>query len=89
MNSWLFRLMFPRQRALMWDAARQNAKQELGALYEKKFSTLQRSPIDESKWVARFVALDEDYEALEKETAEARIENAYLKMQLRKLEDSK
>jgi hypothetical protein len=35
------------------------------------------------------VALDEDYEALEKETAEARIENAYLKMQLRKLEDSK
>lgn len=89
MKSWLFRLLFPVQRALMWDAARESAKQSLGDLYERKFQTMQRSPLDESEWVRKFATLDADYEKLEKEAADARIENLYLKMQLRKLEDAK
>jgi len=89
MKSWLFRLLYPTQRALMWDAARQTAMQELEALYRQKFRTLQRSPLDESVWVRKFATLDADYTKLEKEAVDARIENLYLKMQLRKLEDSK
>ena len=78
MRSWLFRLLFPKH-----DAAK--PLEDLRREYERKCSTLQRSPLDESAWVRKFVALDADYRALEKEAAELRVENWSLKMQLRKL----
>jgi hypothetical protein len=85
MRSWLFHKLFPRQRALLMYAAKIAAEGELGREYRKKFATLQRSPLDESQWVSKFVALDRDYTALEKEVAELRVENWCLKRDIRKL----
>ena len=50
------------------------------------FSTLQRSPLDESVWVRKFSALDGDYKALEKEASDLRIRNLYLELRVKELE---
>jgi len=78
MRSWLFRLLFPKH-----DAAK--PLEDLRREYERKCSTLQRSPLDESAWVRKFVALDADYRALEKEVAELRVHNWALTRQLEAL----
>lgn len=88
-ESWLFRWLFPKQRAMIMHAAKSRAEQDLKHLYEKKFRSLQRSPLDESVWVRKFTTLDADYAKLEKEATDTRIENRYLRMKLRKLEDLK
>jgi hypothetical protein len=77
-KGWLFRLLFPKH-----DAAK--GLEELRREYERKFSTWQRSPLDESKWVARFVALDADYKALENDNVELRVKNMYLTMRINEL----
>jgi hypothetical protein len=79
MKRWLFRLLFPKH-----DAAKPLDK--LRREYERKMSTLQRSPLDESMWVRKFVALDGDYKALEKEVSELRVRNMYLSMRVKELE---
>lgn len=84
-SGWIFQILFPKQRAVIMRAAKHCAEQELGREYRRKFTTLQRSPLDESEWVRKFVALDADYEKLEKEAAELRIENIYLNVRIKKL----
>lgn len=84
-KSWLFHQLFPQQRAMIMHAAKALAESELGREYRKKILTLQRSPLDESEWVRKFVTLDADYYKLEKEVGELRLENWTLKNQLRKL----
>lgn len=83
MKNWIFRYLFPEQRAMIFDAAKQFAEQAIGSEYRRKMMSLQRSPLDESEWVRKFIVLDADYAKLEKEMADVRIENSYLKMQLR------
>ena len=78
MRRLLFRLLFPKH-----DAAK--PLEELRREYERKCSTLQRSPLDESAWVRKFVALDADYRALEKEAAELKVANWTLTRTLQKL----
>jgi hypothetical protein len=79
----LFRLLFPKQHAALADRA------ELERAWRVRFSTLQRSPLDESRWVSKFVALDGDYKALEQEVSELRVENLGLKAALKILQGSK
>jgi len=79
MRTWLFRLLFPKH-----DAAK--ALDDLRREYARKFATMQRSPLDESKWVSSFVALDGDYKALEKEMSELRVRNMYLEIRVKELE---
>jgi hypothetical protein len=78
MKKWLFRILFPN-----YDAAK--PLEDLRREYGRKFRTLQRSPLDENEWVSKFVALDRDYTALEKEVAELRVENGCLKRDIRQL----
>jgi hypothetical protein len=80
MKDWLFRKLFPEQyaRSAYLDFELSRA--------QVKFSTLQRSPLDESEWVRKFVALDGDYMALEKEASELRIRNLYLSLRVKELE---
>lgn len=85
-KSWLFQKLFPQQRAMFVHAAKICAEAELGLEYRKKFLTLQRSPLDESEWVRKFVTLDADYDKLEKEVGELRAENWYLKRRVRELD---
>ena len=82
MKRWLFRLLFPKH-----DAAK--GLDDLRREYERKFSTLKRSPLDESVWVRKFATLDADYEKLEKEVDELRVENFGLKAALKFLRDPK
>lgn len=84
-KSWLFHKLFPQQRAMIMYAAKICAEAELGREYRKKFTTFQRSPLDENEWVRKFVTLDADYAKLEIEIGELRLENVHLKTQLRKL----
>lgn len=84
-KSWLFQKLFPQQRAIIMHAAKVCAEAELGREYRKKFTTLQRSPLDESEWVRKFTTLDADYDKLEKEVGELRLENYTLNIRLRKL----
>jgi SepF-like predicted cell division protein (DUF552 family) len=75
MRRWLFRLLFPRH-----DAAKD--LEQLRREYERKCSTLRRSPLDESVWVSKFTALERDYAALEKVVAELREENWNMNWQI-------
>jgi hypothetical protein len=86
MKSWLFRLMFPKQRANIFSAAKRFAAQELESEYRKKFMSMQRSPLDESRWVTKFVSLDRDYQALENEVSALRVDNLYLRRRVKELE---
>jgi cell division protein FtsB len=79
----LFRLLFPKQYTALRYA--QNRLAVIESEFQRKFSSFQRSPLDESQWVSKFVALDRDYMALEKEVAELRVENWCLKRDIRKL----
>jgi len=79
MRSWLFRLLFPKH-----DAAK--SLEELKLEYKRKFSTWQRSPLDESVWVRKFVALDADYAELVKDLQDARERNIYLTRRVKELE---
>jgi erythromycin esterase-like protein len=78
MRAWLFRLLSPKH-----DAAQPLA--ELRREYERKWSTLQRSPLDESVWARKFAVLDADYANLVKDTQDVRDENVMLKRTLAKL----
>jgi hypothetical protein len=75
MKNWLFRLLFPKH-----DAAK--PLEDLRREYERKCSTLQRSPLDESVWVRKFTALDADYAELVKECQDLRAENQRMKTTL-------
>jgi len=88
MRSWLFNLLFPRQRAMMFHAAKIVAEAEIGREFRKKMSTMFRSPLDESTWIRKFVTLDADYDALEKEVGELRLENLGLKQTVKILQGS-
>jgi hypothetical protein len=78
MKKWLFRILFPQLR-------RCETVRGSTARVWAKFRTLQRPPLDENEWVSKFVALDRDYTALEKEVAELRVENRCLKRDIRQL----
>lgn len=84
--NWLFNILFHDVWENLKAGARHRAEQTIAQEYRRKFSTLQSSPLDESKWVARFVALDGDYMALEKEASELRIRNLYLSLRVKELE---
>jgi len=86
MKDWLFRTLFPEKAlALTYYSSRlENLRSEL----IRKFSSCTRSPLDESQWVNKFVTLDADYKTLEKEMAELRISNTYLKSLLRSFYES-
>jgi len=85
MKDRLFRLLYPKH-----DAAKDLEAVRLE--YQRKCSTLQRSPLDESVWMRKFVtldadyqALDADYQALEKEVVELRMQNLVLWRQINAL----
>lgn len=83
MKNWMFRYLFPEQYRRM-----RYAETRLSVIereFARKFSTFQRSPLDESAWVSRFTALDADYQALEKEMTELRVTNIALRHQLQAL----
>ena len=86
MKDWLFRTLFPEKAlALTYSSTRlEHLRSEL----IRKFSSCMRSPLDESQWVNKFVTLDADYMALEKEAAKLRISNAHLKSLSRSLYES-
>jgi hypothetical protein len=84
MKSWIFRLLFPNVHAIL--KHHEAHVESLTRYYQKALSSLQRSPLDESQWVSKFVALDRDYMALEKEVTELRVENIGLKWRVRDLE---
>jgi hypothetical protein len=81
--SLLFRLLFPKQYADLQYA--ENRLASLRSEFIRKFSSFQRSPLDESVWVRKFAALDADYAALDKEAGALRADNLRLKLQLHKL----
>ena len=83
MRDWLFRLLWPKQRAVMFDAARRFAETELRREYRRKlFSATRQTPLDESVWIRKFTELDADYAELVKEVQDLRVENMSLKRQL-------
>jgi hypothetical protein len=89
MKDLIFRLLFPKQRAMMFEAARRFAYVELGRDYRRKLMSLQRSPLDESVWVRKFVALDSDYAALVCDMVILRDRNTYLEQRVKELLEAK
>jgi hypothetical protein len=88
-ESWLFHRLFPKQRAVIFYAAKVCAEAEVGRKYRKMLYSMQRSPLDESVWVRKFVTLDADYDKLEQETSKLRTENLGLKTSLAILQERK
>jgi hypothetical protein len=84
MKGWLFRLLFPELNTCLLDAAER--EERLKSEYAKKFASFQRSPLDESKWVAKFVDLDAEYKLALKDIAELKAENRRLKIRLYEIE---
>lgn len=83
MKNWLFRYLFPEQHRRMVYA--ETRLEFLKGDFTRKFASYQRSPLDESQWVSRFIALDADYKALEQEMTELRVANTALRRQLQAL----
>ena len=88
-ESWLFHLLFPKQRAMIMHAAKVCAEAEVGREYRKMLYSMQRSPLDESAWVRKFATLDADYDKLEQEASKLRTENSGLKAALKILQEPK
>jgi hypothetical protein len=55
--------------------------------YDMLVSTLIRSNPENSEWSSRFVALEKDYQALEKEVSEVYLDLFHARRQVRKLLD--
>lgn len=85
--SLLFRLLFPRKYTALQYA--QNRLAVIESEFQRKFSSFQRSPLDESVWVRKFAALDSDYTALEKEMNMLRVDNFGLRAALKIMREQK
>jgi len=81
MRARLHKFLFPAEHAQLRDIT------EVERHYRSLVSTLFRTPQKESEWIQRFVDLDYDYRALEKQHQDQNIENMTLERENRAMKD--